>query len=402
MPATTPPPARTRRGVPSGAATAIQAAVLVTFLAASSAPTPIYAVYRDSWQLAPSALTVVFGVYALALLVALLVVGRISDHTGRRPAIVGAIALEAASMVVFLAADDLAPLIAARIMQGFATGAATGALGAGLLDSSPTRGPVVTSVAPLAGMGAGALGSSVLVQYAPAPMRLVYVVLLVLLVVQATAIATLGETAERRPGALASLRPAISVPRQARRALLVAAPIDIAVWALGGFYLSLGPALTAAATGSADPLVGGAAVCALTVSGAAAILLLGGAPALRVMLVGAPALAVGVATTLVGVHTGGTPVYFAGIVLAGIGFGAGFQGALRTVVPLAAPHQRAGLMSAFYVLSYLAVCLPAVTAGIAADTAALGTVADVYGTALIALAVLAGVGTLMISRAPDR
>ncbi|TQN28418.1 MFS transporter [Haloactinospora alba] len=391
-------PARSRQALGTVSTTALQASILVAFLAASAAPTPLYALYQEQWGLPSSAITVVFGVYALALLTALLLVGQISDHIGRRPAILGAIALETASIAVFLTADSLGALVAARVMQGLATGAATGALGAALLDTAPVRGPMVTSLAPMAGMAAGVLGSSALVQYAPAPMRLVYAVLIVLLLLQAAAMLATAESAERRPGVLASLRPHVTVPVPARRAMLVAAPIDIAVWALGGFYLSLGPSLATAVTDSNNPLIGGAAAFALTSSGAAAIFLLRTAPALRVMLIGAPALAAGVATTLAGVAFGASALFFAGTVLAGVGFGAGFQGALRTVVPLAAPHERAGLMSAFYVLSYLAMCLPAVTAGFAVDALPLTTVTNVYGAALIILAVLAVLGTRAINR----
>ncbi|WP_150253357.1 MFS transporter [Nocardiopsis deserti] len=381
---------------------ALQAAVLITFLAASSAPTPLYALYQDTWGLPSSTLTFVFGVYALALLAALLLVGRLSDHVGRRPVVLGAIALETASMAVFLVADGPGALITARVVQGLATGIATGALGASLLDTSPARGPLINSVAPVAGMAAGALGSGALVQYAPEPMRLVYVVFIVLLLAQAVGIRALAETAPRRPGALASLRPAIGVPEQARRAMLVAAPIDIAVWALGGFYLSLGPSLTRAVTGSTAPLTAGAAVFTLTISGAAAVLILRSAPATRVMLIGATALATGIAITLAGAHLGLSAAFFTGTAVAGIGFGAGFQGAVRTVVPLAAPHERAGLMSSFYLLSYLAMCLPAITAGIAVDALSLITVTSYYGAALIALAALAAVGTFIVHRATPR
>lgn len=390
-----------RRRSPAWAA-ALHASIIVTFLAASSAPTPLYARYQDAWGFAQSGATVAFGVYALALLAALLLFGRISDHVGRRPAVLGAIVLEAAAMAVFLAADGLPALIAARTVQGVATGIVMGSASAGLLDAAPRRGPLVNAVAPMVGMGAGALGSGALVQYAPAPMHLVYAVVLVLFVLQAAALTAVSETTEREPGALASLRPRFSVPPQARRALLVAAPVDIALWALGGFYMSLGPAVTTSVTGSASPVAGGAAVFVLTMAGAVAVLLLRSAPALRVLLIGAPALAAGVAITLAGVHTGLTAVFFAGTAVAGIGFGTGFQGALRTVVPLAAPHERAGLMSAFYILSYMSLCVPAITAGIATDTFGLTAVTDVYGAAVIALAVLAVAGTLAIARSADK
>jgi hypothetical protein len=51
-------------------------------------------------------------------------------------------------------------------------------------------------------------------------------------------------------------------------------------------------------------------------------------------------------------------------VVAGVGFGGGFQGALRTVVPLTAPHERAGVLSILYIVSYLALGVPAVLAGL--------------------------------------
>ncbi|WP_017541429.1 MFS transporter [Nocardiopsis halophila] len=390
-------PAPTRRG--AGTATAaLLAATLVTFLGASAAPTPLYAVYQEAWGMASSATTVVFGVYALALLVALLVFGRLSDHVGRRPVLLGAIAVETVSVVAFLAADGMSALMVARVLQGLATGAATAVIGAALLDVAPALGPIITGAAPVAGMGLGALGSGALVQFAPAPMRLVYAVLIVLLVLEAVGVWRAAETAERRPGALASLRPAVSVPRQARRALLVAAPIDIAVWALGGFFMSLGPALTTDVTGSHAPTAGGAAVFALTMSGAVAILVLRTVPALRVMLIGAPVFAVGLLVLLAGVQAASVWLFFAGTALAGFGWGAGFQGALRTVLPLAGPHERAGLMSTFYVLSYLALCLPAIAAGVATDAFGLTAVTDVYGGALIVLAVLAAAGTLAMHR----
>lgn len=398
MSTTTVRPAPPRRRAAGASAAALLAATLVTFLGASAAPTPLYALYQESWGMAPSSTTVVFGVYALGLLAALLVVGRLSDHVGRRPVLLGAIALEVVSVAVFLVAGGLTALIVARVLQGVATGAATAVIGAAILDVAPAIGPIITGAAPVAGMGLGALGSGALVQFAPAPMRLVYTVVIVLLLVEAVGAARMAETAQRRPGALASLRPTVSVPAQARRAMLVAAPIDIAVWALGGFLMSLGPALTTQVTGSHAPMAGGAAVFALTGSGAVAILGLRTVPAVRVMLIGAPALAIGLVILLAGAQFGSAVLFFAGAVVSGLGWGAGFQGALRTVLPLAEPHERGGLMSAFYVLSYLALCLPAIAAGIATDRFGLTAVTDVYGAALIVLAALAMAGTLAMSR----
>jgi MFS family permease len=278
-------------------------------------------------------------------------------------------------------------LILARVLQGFATGAATSALGAAILDASRTRGPLVNTLSPLLGMGVGALGTSLLVQYAPAPMRLVYFLMLAVFLLQAVGVWLLPETVSRRPGTLASLVPRVRVPRAARAAMLRIAPVNVAVWALGGFYLSLGPTLARAVTGTDAVTTGGWVVFALTCGGFVAVLLLRALSTPRLLVTGALVLAAGLLVTLTGAHAGNAGLFFVGTILAGMGFGSAFQGALRSVLPLAKAHERAGLMAAFYVLSYLAFSVPAIIAGTMAHVVGLRLTTDVYG---ITLAVLAG------------
>jgi MFS family permease len=122
--------------------------------------------------------TVVFAAYVLSLLVALLTTGALSDHVGRRPTVPGALMLNSIAMVMFITAGSGAALIAARTVQGFATGVATAALGAAILDVDRRRGAVLNSVTVFAGLTAGTLGAATLVTFAPDPTQLVYVVLL--------------------------------------------------------------------------------------------------------------------------------------------------------------------------------------------------------------------------------
>jgi MFS family permease len=357
------------------------------FFGASSAPTPLYRLYQEVWGFSSGMLTVVFGVYAFSLLLALLTTGSLSDHIGRRPVIVGGLALEIVAMLIFADANSVRMLILARVLQGFATGAATSALGAAILDASRTRGPLVNTLSPLLGMGVGALGTSLLVQYAPAPMRLVYFLMLAVFLLQAVGVWLLPETVSRRPGTLASLVPRVRVPRAARAAMLRIAPVNVAVWALGGFYLSLGPTLARAVTGTDAVTTGGWVVFALTCGGFVAVLLLRALSTPRLLVTGALVLAAGLLVTLTGAHAGNAGLFFVGTILAGMGFGSAFQGALRSVLPLAKAHERAGLMAAFYVLSYLAFSVPAIIAGTMAHVVGLRLTTDVYG---ITLAVLAG------------
>jgi MFS family permease len=377
----------------------LQASLLVSFLAASSAPTPLYAVYQDRWGFSPITTTVIFGIYALAVLTALLTVGKLSDHVGRRPVLMTAIAMQAVTMLTFTTAGGVGQLMVGRVIQGLATGAAVGAIGAGLLDLDKAKGTITNAVAPMLGTGSGGIASGLLVQYLPAPVHLVYYALLGVFVAQGIGVAAMAETSTRKPGALRSIRPQFGVPRTARRPLVLAAPVLVAVWALAGFYGSVGPAVVRAVSGSTSLVLGGLALFVLAASGAVTVLALRAAGPRLVMTIGTTALIVGVGLTLVAISHSAAPAFFVGTAVAGVGFGAGFQGAMRTVIPTAAPHERSGLLSTIYLICYLAMGLPAVVAGVLVvhGGGLLGTARE-YGVAVIVLAALALTGVVRPQR----
>ncbi|MBS7811458.1 MFS transporter [Roseococcus pinisoli] len=371
--------------IPSRAMLSFGAVALGTILAGSSAPTPLYRLYQEEMGFPPLILTLIFAAYALALLVALLTAGSLSDHIGRRPVISAALLLAAGAMVLFATAETPAMLVAARVVQGLSAGMGAAALGAALLDADRARAPMVNSIAPFAGMAAGALGASLLAAYAPLPHQLVYLLLLAAFLTQAALIWWIPETAARRPGALASLRPHVEVPPQARRTLLAITPMNLAAWAAGGFYLSLMPSLLRAVTGVSSPLIGGAVVALMTLSAAAAVLVWRGLPPQRALAAGAGSLSFGVLALLLGAQTGSVPLLIAAAVLIGGGLGGGFFGASRSLLPLAAPQERAGLLAAFYVQSYLAFSLPALLAGLMVQTIGLVPTTHVFGGAVFLL-----------------
>ncbi|WP_145008717.1 MFS transporter [Pseudomonas oryzihabitans] len=374
--------------VSSRARLTLLGAMLFTFLAASSAPTPLYASYQQAWGFSTFWLTWVFAIYAFALLAALLVGGRLSDHLGRRPVTLAALLLEAGAMLLFHQAQGLVDLVVARAVQGLATGIATSALGAALLDVDRERGPWLNSLAPLLGMAGGALGCGLLVEFAPAPLQLVYRLFLALFLLQGLLLLRLPDTLARRPGLLAALRPQLAVPPQARAMLWRVLPLELAVWAVGGFYLSLMPGLIKAATGSASLLVGGGVVAGLTLTGAACLHGLRGWPAPRLLRLGAGTLVLGPVLLWLAVASGQLGLFALGTLVTGVGFGSGFLGATRSLLPLAAADQRAGLLAAFYVLSYLAFCLPALAVSTLVPRLGLAGAAQLYLAGVILLASL--------------
>jgi predicted MFS family arabinose efflux permease len=371
------------------------ASLTVALLAASAAPTPLYAIYQARWHFTPITTTLVFGVYAVAVLASLLTLGKLSDHVGRRPVLLSALAVQAVSLLVFATAGGVPELLIARVIQGLATGAALGAIGAGLLDVDRVRGTFANSVAPGIGSGSGVLLSALVVRYLPAPTHLIYLAIAGVIVLQAAGVALMRETVNPKPGAIASLRPEIRLPRTLRGPVLTAVPVLFAVWSLAGLYFALGPSLVHALTGSGDVVLGSLSLFILTLTAVLAIIVLRGAAGRTVMLTGILALIAGVSVTMLALGIASTPLFFVGSAISGVGFGAGFQGSLRIVVPQAAAHERAGVLSLLYIASYLGLGVPAVAAGfLIVHGLGLTDTALYYGGAVILLAGLALPGLL--------
>jgi hypothetical protein len=378
----------------SSAMTAFSFVGAALVAASSSAVTPLYRLYQQSMHLSPLMITLVFAVYAISLLAALLTVGGLSDYVGRRPVIFGGLLLNAVAMVLFSYASDVGQLILARAVQGLCVGTATTALGAAILDTDRKRGPLLNSVTAFLGLMVGALGAAALVTFAPDPLHLVYEVLFALTAVMIVLLFVMPETVSRKSGALASLRPHVRVPAQSRAALLRVAPATVATWALGGFSLSLMPTVVATTMGVSAPWGGGVVVATLMLSAALTVGALRQLPARRLLVIGTAGLSLGVLVSLLGIWEHSVGVLFAGSVIAGFGFGASFAGSLSTLLPTAEAHQRAGLLAAFYVLSYLAFSLPALAAGVAVPYAGLDVVAYVYGAVVILLAIVSMIASL--------
>jgi MFS family permease len=129
-------PQASRLRLPAAVAFPVLALVLFAFFFAASAPSPMFVVLQRAWNFSPSMLTVAYAVYAMALLLSLLIAGSLSDHIGRRPVLLAALLLQTAAMVMFLLARGIGGLIAARIVQGVATGIASGAMSAAVVEAA--------------------------------------------------------------------------------------------------------------------------------------------------------------------------------------------------------------------------------------------------------------------------
>jgi MFS family permease len=370
----------------------------ITFSAVSAAPTPIYRVYHEVLGLTPFTITLIFAVYSFTMIAAFLTIARLSDYVGRKPMIVLALGLNAVALLLFFVAGSAGALVAARAVQGVGTGIALATLGALIADTAPRWAATLNSVTAFVGLALGALISGVFVTFAPWPTHLVYAVLLGVTLAEMVILAWVVETTSRKAGAWSGMKPKLTVPKAAAGPMARLFPLTLSAWALGGFYLSLMPSLMVAATGVRSPLIGAAVVSALMVSGGLSSYATRALEAGKTVRTSAALLAIGIVITLFAIAAGSPAGMVFGTIVAGLGFGASYGAALRVLLPLALSHERAGLLSAYFVESYLAFALPAIAAGLAAPRFGLVATALFYGSALA----LSALVTLAVETAAAR
>lgn len=391
-----------RRTLPRAAAFAVAAATLVATFAIAGAPAPLYIVYQQQYGISGAGLTGAFAVYILPAAAMLLICGRLSDHIGRRPVALIGLTGGIVSCLVLMNIHGLGELLVGRGLQGIGSGLAMSAIGAWVVDlhapGRSTLASVVTSAGPTVGLASGAVLSGLLVQFGPAPTVLVWAVFAAVLALCAIGVALAPETVERVPGAIGSLRPSMSVPPAARSLFLAVCACAIAAWALGGFYQALGPSLAAVELHEDSHLVGGLVVASLIGTTGAGGPLVARLRSTTAMTTGLAVLAAGTLTILLALRLTSLTGLFAAGVLAGLGFGAAFTGAIRTLLDRTTQHERAGALSAVYLVAYVGAAIPAFLAGVFIAPWGLSTVTDVYVCLVVALAATAAVILVMSKR----
>jgi MFS family permease len=373
-------------------------------LGVSGLPAPLYGIYEHNWHLSPLATTVVFAVYALAALAAVLVSGRISDVVGRKPVLLGALVTLLVGLGVFLVADGIVLLLVARSLHGAAVGSIVVAGAAALLDLRPEHGRrsgQLSGVSFNIGMTIAIMGSALLAQYAPHPLRTPYAVVAVICLIVGVGVLALREThTVRTPGPIRIAKPA--VPPEIRSDFWFSALGAMASWSVLGVLLSLYPSLAAQQT-RIDNLVFGGAVVGMTAFAAAlAQLFATRIPARFSAIVGDIGMAISLLLTIPVLLSHQWQLVFVAAGLLGATFGLGFGGSLRHLSDVVPAGKRGETMSAFYLLAYTAMAVPTLLAGWAATRWDLAAVFPWFAGAVAAACLGAGVAGLFAHRGARR
>lgn len=399
------PAAEVRARLPRGAWFTVASTALLLVFVSAGTPIPLYNTYRGGDGLTNADLSVATAAYLSAAAVSLLVLGRLSDHLGRRPVGVTALLVSALGLLVLLRVDGLGPLLGGRLLQGLAIGMASSALGAYVVDCAPERRhwlpAAVTTAAPLLGIPLGALLSGALVDDAPDPRHLTYAVVAVLLVVAAVLVVLGPETVPRDETrrtaarrATASLRPRVVVPAGTGRPLLAMAGLILSVWSLGGFFQAFGPAIAEQQLGSEASLTAGAVFASFSL-----LAVLGGPLTARLrpdltMRFSVVVYALCLLGILLALRVGAVVPFLLVSLTAGIATGAAQTGGMRTLLARTSAADRAGLLSTVFLLNYSSAALPSLVAGRLTTTYSLVQIAAGY----VALALVGIIAVLVLAR----
>jgi hypothetical protein len=250
-------------------------------------------------------------------------------------------------------------------------------------------------VAPAGGLALGALLTGVAVQVTTAPNAIVFGFLTVTMAADLVIVALAPETAKRRSGARAALKPHLAVPADVRQFFVAVVPLQVAAWMLAGLYLGLIPSIIRGILGIDSGLLNGATAFIEPGAAAVAALAFGRVDPRTTTRLGARFLVGGSLLVLLGIVGHSIGLLWLGGAIGGVGFGATLSGPNRSMALRVQPEERGGLFAAVFVVGYLAFGIPVVIAGQAADRIGLAPAATAY---VLVLLVIAIVGLLAHSR----
>ncbi|WP_066905753.1 MFS transporter [Millisia brevis] len=383
---------------------AVVSAALVLVFVSSGTPIPLYNIYRTEDGIDSAALAITTVTYLSVTALSLLLLGRLSNHLGRKPVAIGALLASAAGCLLLTQVDSLPVLLSGRALQGIACGIAASSIGSYVVDVAPRRpawlGPLVVTAAPTFGIPLGALVSGILIVHAPAPRTFGYVLIAGILVVVAILLLFAPETVTRTPGALRALRPRVQLPTGTDRLAVIAVVVAVflATWSYSGMYQAFAPSLTADHLGTSSPIV-----IALVFSSIVILSPVGGSISGRLtpkaaIRAGLLPFLVAVIVAVAALYAGSIVAFLGASLAASLALGAATTGAMRLLLTGAAPKMRAGLLSSVYLVSYAGAALPGLVAGAFATSVDLTDIAAGYAVLVLVATAIAIIASRRLER----
>lgn len=369
------------------AGSAIIVLLLFSIMAASNVTAPIYELYATKYNFGPFIITDIFGIYVLMLIPSLLFWGQYSDKHGRKLPVGIGVIMEIIGLLSFLFARNMYMLFLGRAFMGLASGAIAGPASALLFHYHRKAGAVLTSIGTSAGTATGPLIGGLMAQYLPYPLRLVYLVSIVFVLIPAIAMYPLKDTSPRNSG-LKLHFPLID--KDVIRKFLLSSFVAFIAWSITAFFMSLAPVYIITLSGINNIAIGGIIV----------FIMLGIASVFQIislkfkikssMFTGMAFIALAILFILISIMKNSLYIFITGTVFAGMGQGFAFTGATREIKEISPPEKTGDMLANYYIIIYTGVGLPVIILGFMDRITGLFNGILYYGIAFIVFSILMG------------
>jgi MFS family permease len=371
--------------------------VLLATMVGGTLPIPLYVLYEQQMGFGPLGVTIVFAVYVIGTLSALVAFGDLSDHIGRRKVLAFGVGCAAASTLLFIVASGIGTLVVARIISGLAAGFATGTATAALAELQPRgdrRAAAVTASATnMIGLGLGPLLAGTFAEYVAMPTHAVFWAYLCVCVLALAAVVVIPETV-RHPDRVIKVRLRLGVPPSMRTVMVGACLGVFAAFSVLGFFSSLVPTFLHGVLGVENLALVGAASFLIFITAAITQAISARTPPRRSVRAGLPLLLVALAMLESALFAQALWLFLAGTVVGGIAVGLIFRSGLSELNRLAEPRHRAAVLSIFFAAAYIGMGFPVVLTGLISRLT--GTVdASAYTSVFVAFIILAALAVTL-------
>lgn len=367
------------------AALVVVASLLGVAFGLSTMVTPLYLLYQKQFGFSRITLTLIYAVYVVGNIAALLLFGRLSDSVGRRLTALGAIALLIVATFVFLFASGVASLYVARVLSGLGIGVASGTANAWLAElvgGARARAATIGTSSNFLGLGVAALASGLLAQYAPWPLHLPFVIYLVVLCAVAILVWYCQETVDS-DAANVSVRPKLSLPRENSAQFVPPAITGFGLMALVGFYAALMPSILSHDLRIGNHAAAGALLFELAIVVAFVIVATQAVGSRLAMLWSLGLMIPAAAGVVLAQASASVWVMLVVTAVVGVSVGLGYRGSLQVVNRIAPPQERAAVVSSYFVCCFLGNALPVIGVGVLSTFTSM-TIADIAFACMIA------------------
>lgn len=380
-----------------GTATTILAVacLIAVLFAGSTVATPLYVIYKQQLGFSEITLTLIYAVYVVGNLTALMIFGRMSDQVGRRRTAVIAIGIAIVGALVFLFAHGIASLYVARVLSGLAIGIGAGTgtawLAELIAEQDRSRATAIATIANFIGLGLGALISGLLAEYVALPLRTPFIVYLAALIVVAAFLAFARETVNRPLTAFAqlSVRPRAGVPSSIRPRFVAPAVTGFGAMALVAFFAALAPSVLAGELHVTSHAVAGAIFLELAAAVALVIALTRSLSSRAAMLWSLGLMVPSLALLVTAQLAGSLAVMIAATAICGVAAGLGYRGSLQVVNQIAPDDRRAEVVSAYFICCFLGNALPVIGIGVLSTLISSTVASLVFAMTIAVFAVVA-------------